>query len=166
MTASTLLPPSLGAKGGSHCFIVYALGSHPSKFLGHHKYSGVLTSFDTSYCQSLPHSFRVSHWFTGQSFYFCLCLFPRHKLYSKWPHLTSYFVSCPSKNSCRFSFLVNVFSWLNNWETHTHICKINPFNHRSIYFSLAFILISWMILGKLLAHSFFNWKWGNNHLIT
>lgn len=54
MIISTLPPPSLGPKGGSHCFTVYAHDSYPSKLLGHQKYPRVLTSVDTSYCQGLP----------------------------------------------------------------------------------------------------------------
>lgn len=79
-------PDSSGPKDGSHHFTVHAQNSHPSRLLGYYKYSCVLISSDTSYCEGLPHPFRVSVCLpTGQFFNSCFCLFPAISFTSNGP---------------------------------------------------------------------------------
>lgn len=99
---------------------VHAQNSHPSRLLGYYKYSCVLISSDTSYCEGLPHPFRVSVCLpTGQFFNSCFCLFPAISFTSNGPTPPS--MGALDSLLCIFSFneslqifpRVNVF--LTKW---------------------------------------------------
>ena len=102
MIISTLPPPSLGPKGGSHGITVYAQDSYPLKLLGHHKYPRILTSFDTSYCQGLPTPLGPLTDSLARSFTLASASFQASSTSNGptppfWGDLTACFVSCPSK---------------------------------------------------------------------